>query len=85
VIVLKKKRRINSLKNAIEEECVKVNGRDVHKLALNYYTVDQVKELLHFKNKQTVYNLVQSGDLLPTKITGKLLFDKKMINKRINK
>ena len=82
---MKKVKKANSIKDRIDEECSKVSDKEIKEIASNYLTVDQVKNLLHFKNKQTVYNLVQSGKLKATKLTGKLLFDKDDLLKWINK
>ena len=77
-----KKLKVNKIKNDIEKAC-EVNDEAARELAAEFFNVDQVKEIFHFKNKQTVYNLAAKGKLPCIRITGKLLFRKKEIEKML--
>ena len=78
-----KKIKVNDNKEVIEKRCHKLNDKEINKLAENYLTVDQVRQLLQYKSNQTIRNLAHKRILNVIKISGKLLFEKRDVLKRI--
>ena len=83
--MLKRKIKANDIKSDIEDECRKEHSAEIHKLAKTYLTVEHVRELLHFKSKQSIRNLVYKGKLKAIRISGKLLFRKNDIMRLIKR
>lgn len=55
-----------------------------NELRENLLTVEEVKEIFRFKNKQTVYNLVYSKKLKSVKVTSRLMFHINDVKKLIS-
>ena len=83
-MTLKRKLKVNEAKLAIEAACMRNNKDEVNKLVSDYFDVNDVRRIFHYKNNQTIRNLVFQKKLTPIKVFGKLLFKKSEIEEILN-